>query len=107
MKSLYIPLHSFSGLITNSSSETFISADQASVDAVRGIVDDILKAAGSDKKADDLFTFELGKKSRWSADADKICVTPKETANPEAATDAAKWLSCLDELFCITSEYNG
>ena len=51
---LIIPLHSFSGLITNSSSETFTCVSENAVDAVRKIVNSILKASGSNKVCSDL-----------------------------------------------------
>ena len=55
-----IPIHSFVDLITNSSSEIFVSADANTVKAVKKLIDNILKASGSDKTADDLFEIGLG-----------------------------------------------
>ncbi len=55
-----IPIHSFVDLITNSSSEIFVSADANTVKAVKKLIDNILKASGSDKTADDLFEISLG-----------------------------------------------
>ena len=57
---LIIPIHSFVDLITNSSSEIFVSADENTVKAVKKLIDNILKASGSDKTADDLFEISLG-----------------------------------------------
>ena len=54
-----IPIHSFVDLITNSSSEIFVSADANTVKAVKKLIDNILKASGSDKTADDLFEISL------------------------------------------------
>ena len=55
-----IPIHSFVDLITNSSSEIFVSADANTVKAVKKLIDNILKASGSDKTSDDLFDIGLG-----------------------------------------------
>lgn len=52
---LVIPVHSFVDLITNSSSEIFTSATEATVQTVKDIIAGILKTAGSKKTADDLF----------------------------------------------------
>lgn len=56
---LYIPLHSFSGLITNSSSETFIFVQDSAEKAVKDLVNSILKAVGSDKVCADLFEIKM------------------------------------------------
>ena len=55
-----IPIHSFVDLITNSSSEIFVAADENTIKAVRKLIDNILKASGSDKTSDDLFDIGLG-----------------------------------------------
>jgi hypothetical protein len=57
--SLIIPVHSFVDLITNSSSEIFVSANQNTVKAIKKLVDSILAATATPATADDLFTFEL------------------------------------------------
>ncbi len=55
MKSLLIPVHSFVDVITNSSSEVFVSADEKTVEAVKDLIDNLLIGVGSDKRCDDLF----------------------------------------------------
>ena len=60
MNRVIIPLHSFVDLITNSSSEIFVAADANTVKAVKKLIDNVLKAAGSDKTASDLFDISLG-----------------------------------------------
>ena len=60
MKSLIIPVHSFVDVITNSSSEIFISADDGTVKAVKELINNLLKGVGSDKTADDLFDIVVG-----------------------------------------------
>ena len=97
MKPIIIPIHSFVALITNSSSETYVSADKNTVDAIRRLVDSILKSGGSDKKCDDLFKVELSDR--------KISVSPLIITEESAI--ASLVLSRLTDLFEITSEYNG
>ena len=57
---LTIPLHSFVDLITNSSSEIFVQADENTIKSVKKLIDNLIKASGSDKTADDLFEIDLG-----------------------------------------------
>jgi uncharacterized membrane protein YheB (UPF0754 family) len=52
-------LHSFSDVITNSSETIYVSATEKSIVAVKEVINYFLQKAGSDKTADDLFTFEL------------------------------------------------
>ena len=52
-------IHSFSDVITNSSESIYISATEKSIVAVKEVINYFLQKAGSDKTADDLFTFEL------------------------------------------------
>jgi hypothetical protein len=60
MKSLFIPIHSFVDVITNSSSEIFISADEGTVKAVKELINNLLKGVGSTQTADDLFDIVVG-----------------------------------------------
>jgi hypothetical protein len=59
MKQIRISIHSFVALITNSSSEIFSSAGEATVQAAKEIVNNILAAGGSLAKCDDLFNVKL------------------------------------------------
>jgi hypothetical protein len=59
MKQIRISIHSFVDLITNSSSEIFSSAGDATVNAVKEIVNNILAAGGSLAKCNDLFNVKL------------------------------------------------
>lgn len=56
---ILIPFHSFVDLITNSSSETFISATEASVKTAKNLINEMLKAMGKTETADDLFNIGL------------------------------------------------
>ena len=57
--SLYIPVHSVSDLITNSSSTTYTMATDGTIKCVKEIVNSFLAVAGSTKTADDMFEFSL------------------------------------------------
>jgi len=50
-----IPYHSFIDVITNSSTEIYVSADKQSIEMAKEFIDGLLKIAGSDKTFDDLF----------------------------------------------------
>jgi hypothetical protein len=52
-------LHSFNDVITNSSEVIYVCANDKSISLVKELINYFLKKAGSDKTADDLFTFEL------------------------------------------------
>ena len=56
MQTIKLPLHSFSGLITNSSSETFISATESTVKAAKALIQHVI---GADKNVDELFDVKL------------------------------------------------
>lgn len=86
-----IPVHSFVDLITNSSSEIFVSADQDTVNAVKKLVNTLLTAGGGKLTADDLFTFKLA--------GNDLDVTAKDTS-PDIVL-AAQTLGNLTSLFGI------
>lgn len=130
--SIILPIHSFVDLITNSSSEVFMTATEKTVKTVKSLVDNILQAGGSTLKADDLFEFatiaegyddESGnevsldistKKGRefWEKNMNdeyapklSVKVTVKNKENKDAVL-AAKVLSSLDSLFSVEERYN-
>lgn len=53
-----VNVHSVVDLITNSSTEIFMSASDSAIQNVKEIIDAVLKASGSDKTCDDLFIVE-------------------------------------------------
>lgn len=57
---LVINIHSFVDLITNSSSEIYVYASNGTIKSVKELINNLLKGVGSDKTADDLFTFDVG-----------------------------------------------
>lgn len=52
-------LQSLNDVVTNSSMEVYQEATQYTVNAVRDIINVILKISGSDKSCDDLFTISI------------------------------------------------
>ena len=106
MKTLIIPIQSFIDVVTNSSTEIFVEATTYTKDHIINMVNEILKAGGSDKTCDDLFEVELvdfAEQDEWSDDRQYIQVTAKDSENSEAA----QYLETLDDIFYITAEYNG
>jgi hypothetical protein len=61
MDPIRINYHSFVDLITNSSTEIYISCHTKSVEYLKELIDSLLKASGSDKKAEELFDFKITK----------------------------------------------
>ena len=95
MKKLIIPIQSFIDVVTNSSTEIFVEATSHTKDHIIDMVNEILKADGSDKTCDDLFDIQLR--------GPYIEVTSKNLESSEAAT----YLNSLDNIFDITAEFNG
>ena len=126
-----IKIHSFVDLITNSSSEVFVTATEKTVDTVKSLVNNILQAGGSLIKADDLFEFVTivqgedeetydeveydlstpeGKKywKKHKNDEYSLALSVKVTAKSgnEHAQLAAQVLSALNDLFEVSERYN-
>lgn len=59
MTSFTLRIHSFVDLITNSSSELFIAANNQTLTTVRAIINETLKLGGSAKCCDDLVLLTL------------------------------------------------
>jgi hypothetical protein len=97
MKSFRIKIHSFVQLITNSSSEIFVSADDSTISGVKEIVNNLLKIGGSTLTFDDLFRVEI--------DSNGITVTVINDS--VEAKRVAELLSDLTGLFSIDVTYNG
>jgi hypothetical protein len=55
MNPIYIPFHSVIDLITNSSSEIFVSATEKTLEVVKDIISNALVLGGGDKTVDDLY----------------------------------------------------
>jgi len=59
MYTLIIPLHSFVDIITNSSTEIYVAADEGTINAIKEIVNDILKLGDCKCTFDDYFTADV------------------------------------------------
>lgn len=128
-----IPVHSFVDLVTNSSTEIFVSADENTLKALKALVNNILKAGGSEVTADMMFDFQIGVEDPYScpskfylADSDEgkkileehkdaneyrgpkhvVLVTPKIEDSPEV-TAIARQLSDLMGLYEIDAWRDG
>ena len=104
-----IPVHSFMDVVTNSSSETFVTVDEKALKTIKEILNALLTAGGSKKTVEDLFTFELLNVKPWDfSDEDwneedigpqpnynKLIVKAKDPKN----TAAAACLTALQTTF--------
>jgi hypothetical protein len=97
MKSVTIPIHSFVDLITNSSSEIFVSANERTVKLIEELINHLLKGAGSTKTSNDLFSIAVSDGS--------LTIVPKEASADLAI--AATILSNITDIFSIDAQYNG
>ena len=59
MKTIIIPIHSFIDVITNSSTSVYVGCHDNTIKFAKELVDDLLKAAGSDKTSEDIFEFNI------------------------------------------------
>lgn len=108
MSTYIIRIHSFVDLITNSSTELFISASKHTLDGVKSVINAVLTMGGSTLKADDLFEFALVEDEDSYSDygqAMTLTVKPKDPNSPEGLA-AAKVLSNLTGLFSIEASYS-
>ena len=61
-----IKIHSFIDVITNSSSEIFVRADERSIETLKDVINALLNLTESKYVVDDIFNFEI----EWSGAAD-------------------------------------
>lgn len=59
MDKLTINLHSFVDVITNSSTVIYTGVQDNAIDAMKGIINEVLRAAGSEKTSDDLYEISV------------------------------------------------
>ena len=59
MDKLTINLHSFVDIITNSSTVIYTGVQDNAIDAMKGIINEVLRAAGSEKTSDDLYEISV------------------------------------------------
>ena len=65
MKIINLKIHSFVGLITNSSTEIYVTCTEKSVELIKEFINEILKSSNNDKNVDDLFDIKC-----WMYDYD-------------------------------------
>jgi hypothetical protein len=56
-----IKLHSFVDVITNSSTVIFVTVGNSAINTMYEVIDEVLRVAGSDKNAKDLFDIEISR----------------------------------------------
>ena len=85
MTTFTICIHSFVDLITNSSSESFVAANDRTLETVRKIVNATLKAGGSTKCCDDLVLLKLEPGDYNEGTTTNIRCVPKAEGTGELA----------------------
>jgi len=90
MKTLKIPIHSMIDLITNSSTEIFVTSD-SSVKPAKELLTELLKINGSDKTCDEVFTLTVEVDNERLADflADQMEEYDEELWNKLGLEDAS------------------
>lgn len=87
-----INIQSITDIVTNSSTEVFIRVEEAAIDTIKYLINNLLKISGSTLQADDLFTIEI-----LCEDSSDLMVTPKQDTTE--CIEAAVILSSLRSLF--------
>lgn len=96
-------MHSFIDVITNSSTEIFVSTHGKTIEYAKELINDLLKVAGSEKTADDLFEFKIEKGLSMQDDVDY------EVYKDEIDDDEKKWIGendKYDEAVWTEYDYN-
>ncbi len=75
---LIIPVHSFIDVITNSSSEVFVTSDRSTVAAMKDAINALLSVAGSKERCDDLFEVVLERVDGGYGEYNAIRVVAKD-----------------------------
>lgn len=88
---LSVPIHSFVDLITNSSSEVYVTSDRKTVDAIKTLVNSVLAAGGSTKTCDELLDISLTVEQGWGEY--KVIHAVAKDPTSEAAAHAIKTLN--------------
>jgi hypothetical protein len=89
MKPIIVNIHSFVDLITNSSSEVYVTSDRKTLESVEEIINKILIAAGCEKRCKELFKLKLESVNGGYGNYNSIIATPlKADAETLAAANA-------------------
>jgi len=81
-----IPIHSFIDVITNSSSEVFVTSDRTTIEAMKNVIDALLLIGGSKEKCDDLFEVVLERVDGGYGEYNALRVIAKDPNCRNAAT---------------------
>ena len=104
MKSITVKIHSLVDVITNSSSVTYVMADEGSIEALKNLINLLLPEG---QKADDLFEFSLKKDEELSdKEYNNVCIEVSPKVSDTKVEEAAKILSNLNNLFNYESYYD-
>lgn len=76
MRQLKIRVHSVIDIITNSSTEIFVSANYSSIEAIKRLINHFLKMTNSDKTCDDLFEITIDSEGFTDYLNDKCNIDP-------------------------------
>ena len=82
---IIIPIHSFIDVITNSSSEVFVTSDRNTVLAVKAAIDGLLELGGTTARCDDLFEVFLERCDGGYGEYDAIRVVGRDRSSRQAA----------------------
>jgi len=109
MKTLKINVHSFIDVITNSSTEIYVSVGTNTVNFIKNIIDTTLKMAKSDLRSDDLFIFDIESDGEnwYGYEESSLIVTTKENVPAEAKEIAKNITENLLNIFDMEACYNG
>lgn len=102
-----ILIHSFIDIITNSSTEIFVAANNNTVKNIKNLVDSLLSISKSELTFDDLFTIELIDQNSYHDYYKETCVSVKPINKDIETKVVSDILSNLTDLFEINAEYNG
>jgi hypothetical protein len=106
MKELRIPVHSIIDVITNSSTEIYTYVSGNTEKAAYEILDEILKIAGSDKKAKDLFEVIVDKDDEERIDeySDESRGFPLNSLVIKAKDNSISTMNIFNELHGLINE---
>lgn len=94
-KQIKIPVHSFVDLITNSSSEVYVTSDRRTAESVEALVNAILKAGGSTQKCSDLVDLRLESVDGGYGDYKNVIAIAKSGQSKQAADLISKLYSAF------------
>jgi len=87
-------LHSFSDVITNSSETVYMCPTEKTISLMKELINYFLEKAGSEKRADDLFTFELELDEAY---VERILDDMSEEEQEALVDEASKSLSLIEK----------